>query len=441
MSIPMVTPPRQMHLNAFVLFCAGPVTRLSWVYPEAKMRHQWWEMAYWEEIASTLERGSFDALFFADNIGGYGQSEASIQSGFHFPLLDPTIIVPRLAAKTERLGFVVTMSTTFTSPYQLARSMQTLDHVTEGRIGWNIVTSVNPHEGDNVGIPLPDHDERYERAHEFMDAVYALWESFEPGAMVMDHENRTLVDPDKVHRVDFKGRWHRTAGPLCVMPGPQGRPVLAQAGSSDAGRTFAARHAELIFAPAGTDEQRREMVADLRTRASDNGRDPYDLKIVFTHGPIVADDPSDAEAIQAEVLDRPGYASDIAAMQSTAGFDVGSLPPDIRISEMLDRVTGMRGPFETAASGDDPTLAEFAKRFRNMAADSRFVGTSESVADQLEAVMDFTDADGFQFAPTFYAPDYYAMIVDQLVPKLQRRGRVRAGYDGLTLRSNLLGKH
>jgi len=263
-----------MHLNAFMLFCAAPVTRLSWVYPEERIRHQWWEMAYWDEIAATLESGSFDALFLADNIGGYGVNPESIRFGNHFPLLDPSVLAARLAANTEHLGFVVTMSTSFVPPYMLARTMQTLDHVTEGRIGWNIV--------------MPPHDERYERAHEYMDVVYALWDSFEPDAMVMDHENRTMTDPDKVHRIDFEGRWHKSAGPLCVMPGPQGRPVLAQAGNSDPGRSFAAKHAEMVFAPVGTDDQRRDAIADLRGRASDAGRDPYDLKIVFTHGPIVA---------------------------------------------------------------------------------------------------------------------------------------------------------
>ena len=428
-----------MHLNGFMLYCAGPATRLSWVYPEAKIRYQWWEMAYWEEIAATLEAGSFDALFFADNIGGYGNDEASIRSGTHFPLLDPTVLVPRLAAATDRLGFVVTMSTTFSSPYQLARTMQTLDHVTEGRIAWNIVTSVNPHEGDNVGVALPPHDERYERAHEFMDVVYALWDSFEPDALVMDHHNRILTDPTRVHRVDFEGRWHRSAGPLSVMPGPQGRPVLAQAGASDAGRDFAARHAEMVFAPAGTDEQRRETVADLRSRASDAGRDPYELKSVFTPGPRVAAPTAEAEAIQGEVLARPGYEMDVAALRSTAGFDLSTLPPETRLSEILDRVTGMRGPFEAAAADDDPTIAEFAARFRNMAADSRFVGSPSDVADSLEHLMDVTDADGFQFAPTYYAPDYFRAVTDQLVPELQRRGRVRTGYAGTTLRANLLG--
>jgi len=317
--------------------------------------------------------------------------------------------------------------------------MQTLDHVTEGRIAWNIVTSANPHEGANVGTPLPEHDERYERAHEFMDVVYELWAAFEADALVMDHENRVLADPEKVHRIDFEGTWHSSAGPLSVMPGPQGRPVLAQAGSSEAGRDFAAKHAEMIFAPVGTDAQRRDTIADLRTRASDLGRDPYDLKIVFTHGPMVAETREAAEEIQAEVLERPGYESDVAALQSASGLDLLSIDPNTRVSEILDQVTGIRGPWENAAADDDPAIADFAKRFRNMAADSRFVGTPSDVADELEALMDATDADGFQFAPTYYAPDYFATIVDHLVPELQRRGRVRSGYAGATLRENLLG--
>ncbi len=430
---------RQMHLNAFVLYCPAPVTRLSWVYPKDKVRHQWWEMGYWEEIATTLERGSFDALFFADNMGGYGSDADSIKFGMHFPLLDPAMLVPRLAAKTEYLGFVVTMSTTFVAPYHLARSMQTLDHVTEGRIGWNIVTSTNPHEGDNLDIELPAHDERYERAHEYMEVVYALWDSFEPDAMVMDHDNRIMTNPDKVHRIDFKGKWHASAGPLSVMPGPQGRPVLAQAGASEAGVSFAAKHAEMVFAPAGSDQQRREMVADLRTRASDQGRNPYDLKIMFTHGPIVADSTAEAAALQEEILGRPGYDADIAALRPPAGFDLSDLDPQTQLSEILPRVTGMRGPFEKAVEDDDPTLAEFASRFRNLAADSRFVGTPSDVADEFEALQDATDCDGFQFAPTYYPPDCYATIVDHLVPELQRRGRVRRGYTGPTLRENLLG--
>ena len=334
---------RQMHLNAFVLFCPAPVVRLSWVYPEDKIRHQWWEMGFWDEIATTLERGSFDALFFADNMGGYGADADSIKFGMHFPLLDPAMLVPRLAAKTNNLGYVVTMSTTFTPPYQLARSMQTLDHVTEGRIAWNIVTSTNPHEGDNLDIELPAHDERYERAHEYMDVVHALWESFEPDAIIMDHENRIMTDSDKVHRIDFKGKWYASAGPLSVMPGPQGKPVLAQAGASEAGLSFAAKHAELVFAPGASDEQRRDMVADLRTRASDQARDPYDLKIMFTHGPIVGETTADAIATQQEILARPGYDADIAALRPPAGFDLSDLPPETPLSEILPRVTGMRG--------------------------------------------------------------------------------------------------
>ena len=272
-----------------------------------------------------------------------------------------------------------------------------------------------------------------------MDVVYALWDSFEPDALVMDHDNRIMTDPDKVHRIDFEGRWHRSAGPLSVMPSPQGRPVLAQAGASEAGVSFAAKHAEMVFAPLGSDEQRRDMVAELRTRASDQDRDPYGLKIVFTHGPILAATTDEAQALQGEILARPGYDADISAIRAAAGFDMSDLPPDTRLSEIIDKVTGMRGPFEQAVARDDPTVADFARNFRNLAADTRFVGTPTDVADELEVLMDTTDADGFQFAPTFYAPDYFNMIVDQLVPELQRRGRVRTGYAGPTLRSNLLG--
>lgn len=222
------------------------------------------------------------------------------------------------------------------------------------------------------------------------------------------------------------------------MPGPQGRPVLAQAGASEAGVAFAARHAEMVFAPGGPDGQRREMVAKIRAAASDAGRDPYGLKIVFTHGPIVADTTEEAQSVQAEILARPGYDADIAAMRSAAGFDLSDLPPDTRLSSILDRVTGMRGPFEQAVADDDPTIADFAARFRNTAADRRFVGTAPDIADALEALMDATDADGFMFSPTYYAPDYFRDIADRLMPELQRRGRVRTGYAGSTLRENLL---
>lgn len=432
-----MTERRLMHLNGFMLYCAGPNTRLSWVYPEDKIRHQWYENAYWEEIAQTMERCGFDSFFLADNTGSYGQDEMAVRHGQHFPILDPVALVPRLAACTSHLGFVVTMSTTFYPPYLLARSLQTLDHVTDGRIGWNIITSVNPHEGANVGVDFPPHDERYDRAEEYVQLVKELWRSVEPDAMVMDHENRILSDVSKVHRIDFKGEWYRSAGPLSVMPGPQGTPVLAQAGSSDAGRSFAARHAELVFAPAGPNSQRRAFVDDLRSRASDLGRDPYSIKIVYTIGPNVAASAAEAKDRQSEILERPPHALNMATVSHSAGVNLSDYPPATRVSEILDQVTGMRGPFEDAAADDDPTLETFAARFQNLAADDRFVGTGEDIADVLDELLDFTDADGFQFSPTYYAPDCYRDIADHLIPELRNRGRIRSEYAGATLRANM----
>ena len=213
--------------------------------------------------------------------------------------------------------------------------------------------------------------------------------------------------------------------------------AIVQAGSSDAGRTFAAQHAEMIFVAPSTDEMLRETIADLRTRASDAGRDPHDLKIVFTHGPIVDPSGDVAREMQAEIMARPGYEANIVSLSHAAGFDLSHLPRTTRVSEILDQITGMRGPWEDAAATDDPTLEEYGARFQNAAADDRFVGTPSEVADGMEHLMEITDADGYQLAPTYYAPDYFRSIVDHLIPELQRRGRVPTAYFGRTLRDRL----
>lgn len=255
---------------------------------------------------------------------------------------------------------------------------------------------------------------------------------------MLDHDQRIHTDPDKVHRVDFDGQWYRTAGPLCVMPGPQGRPMLAQAGTSDAGRTVAATHAEMIFVPPlGDDEHLAATIADLRTRASDAGRDPAELRIVFTHGGAVAESEAQARETQATILARPGHEANVVSLSHSAGFDLSGYPPSTWVSEIVDRVTGMRGPWVDAAGSTDPTLEEFGQRLQNAAADERFVGTPVQVADALEAQTEATDCDGFQFSPTYYAPDYFRDLVDLLIPELQRRGRAATDYPGSTLRERL----
>lgn len=221
---------RQMHLTGFMLFGPAPHMVMSWIYPRDKIRHQWYEVEYWTEIARTLERGKFDMLFFADG-WGIATNRQIVRYGIQFPAHDPGVLIPYLAAMTTQLGFALTMSTTFFPPFMLARKLATLDHVTKGRIGWNIVTSNSRNEARNFGFDaMLSHDERYDRADEYMDVCTRLWKSWDDDALLMDMENGILADPDKVHPIDFNGQYFNVQGPLTVVPSPQRRPYLFQAG-------------------------------------------------------------------------------------------------------------------------------------------------------------------------------------------------------------------
>lgn len=428
-------PDRMMHLTGFMLYCPAPHTQLSWVYPPEKIRHHWHEVEYWEEVARTLERGCFDMFFFADGWGG--GNAASTRWAIQFPTHDPLTLIPRLSAVTDHLGFAATMSTTFYPPYMLARKLASLDHVTKGRIGWNIVTSISDGEGRNFGIELPPHDERYDRADEFLELVCQLWSSWDPDAVVMDMENKVFADPDKVHRINFEGNWYSSAGPLNVLPSPQGRPVLFQAGASDRGREFAARWAECVFSAGGRPEKTLEFREDLGRRMEAYGRDPSELKIITACGPIVAATEAEARDKADEISERIPAEAAIANMSGHWNVDLTQFPPDTRLSE-LGEVEGTRGMVEQYKADGDPTLAEVAKEYLNMASQDLFVGTPSRVADTLQWMFEEGQIDGFQISPQWYAPDYYRDIVDLLIPELQKRGLTRTHYrDGATLRQLL----
>lgn len=425
---------RLMHLTGFMLYCPAPHTQLSWVYPRHKIRHQWYEVEYWEEIARTLERGRFDMFFFAD---GWGSgSEAATRWAIQFPTHDPVTLIPRLSAVTTHLGFAATMSTTFYPPYMLARKLASLDHVTKGRIGWNIVTSINDAESRNFGIDLPPHDERYDRADEYLDLVCQLWESWEPDAMVMDMEGKIFADPSKVHRINFEGKWHSSRGPLNVVPGPQRRPVLFQAGASDRGRDFAARWADCVFAAGGTPERTVAFRSDIEQRMAVHGRDPATLQVIAACGPVVA--PSEAEAREraAEISERIPVEAALANMSGHWNVDLTRYSPGTRISELGD-VDGTRGMVAFYRDQGDPTIAEVARTYLNMSSQDVFIGTPAKVADTLQWMFEDGRIDGFQLSPQWYAPDYYRDIVELLIPELQRRGLTRTEYRGTTLRDLL----
>ena len=427
---------KQMHLTGFMIYCPAPHMIMSWVYPRERIRHQWTEIEYWVEIAQTLERGKFDLFFFADGWGG-GTNEASVRYAIQFPNSDPLCLVPYLAALTTRLGFGVTMSTTFYPPYMLARKLATLDHITKGRIGWNIVSSISKGEARNFGMnDLPPHDERYDRADEFMEVCYKLWNSWDDDALKMDMENGVFADPSKIHKINHDGQYYRVQGPLTVIPSPQRRPYLFQAGQSERGREFAARHAECIFAAATGTRQMREFSEDIAARAERNGRDPRKVKIIWGAQPLVAETESEARSRQAEIRARIPLEASLALMSGHFNYDLSKLDIDQPVGDL--KVPGTQGMLEAyTKSNPGITLRQIASSYLSGNDGGPMIGTASQVADHLVYLLEEGGGDGFQVTPSYYAPDYFADLNRMLIPELQKRGVFRKEYDGGTLRGRM----
>ena len=429
---------KKMHLTGFMLFAPAPHMIMSWVYPREKIRYQWYEPQYWETIAQTLERGKFAMFFFADGWAG-GTNPVGVRYAIQFPNHDPVALVTYLSAITKKLGFAVTMSTTFYPPFMLARKLATLDHLTKGRIGWNIVSSISTAEARNFGMDdLPPHDERYDRADEYMEACYRLWDSWEPDAMLMDMENGIFADPAKVHRVDFQGQWYKTQGPLTVIPSPQRRPYLFQAGQSERGQEFAAKHAECIFAAAMGIKQMRKFCDDIAARVERYGRDPSTVKIIWGAQPLVAKTTADAKEHQAAIRARIPLEASLVLMSGHFNYDLTTLNIDTPLSELNLEVSGTKGLLDMyRQSNPHITLREIAGSYLAASEDNPLIGAPEQVADYMQYLLEEGGGDGFQITPSYYAPDYCEDLVTLLIPVLQRRGVVRTEYTGRTLRDSM----
>ncbi|MDF1721064.1 MAG: NtaA/DmoA family FMN-dependent monooxygenase [Minwuia sp.] len=428
-----------IRLTGFMLYCPAPHMIMSWVYPKEKIRHQWSDVEYWAEIASTLEGGGFDLLFFADGLGG-GNNAPSAKYGIQFPTHDPLTLIPYLAAKTTELGFAVTMSTTFYPPYLLARKLASLDHITKGRIGWNIVCSIASGEARNFGMErLPPHDERYDRADEFMEVVQKLWHSWDDDALLMDMEHGIFADPDKIHTIDFSGKWFKVQGPLAVLPSPQRYPYLFQAGSSDRGRAFAAQHAECVFGIANGTKQMGEFVQDVRDRTERAGRDPAAMKFIWSAQPLVAETEVEARTRHAEIRERIPIEAQLALMSAHWNLDLTRYDLDKPVQDLNLDVQGTKGMLEGYVRGNpDITLRDIAGNYLSSSDNSPMVGTASQVADYLVYLIEEGGGDGFQITPSYYAPDFYRDIVATLVPELRRRGVLRSDHEpSMTLRERM----
>jgi FMN-dependent oxidoreductase (nitrilotriacetate monooxygenase family) len=402
---------------------------------------------FYEDIARVAERGVMDMLFFGDTGGtseDYGGSHAAVvRYGAKWPRHDMTPMIPLMAKAAQGVGFALTLSTTYHHPFHCARLFNALDHVTRGRIAWNAVTSAYKNEAANYGFDdMMDHDERYVRAQEFLDVACKLWDSIEPDALILDRERGIYADPDKVHRIDHRGRYFNVRGPLPALPSPQRRPVIIQAGLSGPGMNLAATYAELQFSTRRTLASMKAHRDALDKALTSVGRTPRDIGILWSIRIQVAD--SDADAIEKErrYLDAIPPEAGLVEMSAQYGVDFSLAKPCMRLSDFADEVRAQKGnlgSFEELLKTTDPAqpLQEFARRFlvdRILVA----AGTPKTIVDKLEELHFGTGANGgFILGRGYSAMDNMREFVEYVVPELQRRGLAKKRYAGSTLRENL----
>lgn len=388
-------------------------------------------------IAQQCERAKMDAFFLADNVS---PAPVHYRQAPNYPL-EPMTVLGALSMTTSKIGLIATGSTSYLQPYNLARMMATIDHLSRGRAGWNIVTSYAG--AQNYSTTPTDHDERYRKADEYLQVVTRLWDSWRDDAIVQDTESGVWADPSRVRRIDFEGEYYRVAGPLNVPRSPQGWPVFAQAGSSAAGVAFSAAWADLVFTPQTTLESAQAFYADVKKRAAEFGRDPSAIRVLPAFVPIIADTETEAKKISAELLDLIDYEAgraELARFIAPAKIDDLELDEPIPQERLVhpDRVeaaqTRYRQSYELAMSG--ATLREMI-RVRATATDhASVVGTAEQAADVMESFFTQGGADGFMFMAS-YMPGALDAITDQLIPVLRERGLFRSEYSGNTLRDHL----
>ena len=438
---------KQIHLNAFEMNCVGHLARGLWRHP-ADSRYRYTDLAYWNEEARLLEAGCFDALFLADVLGTYetapGDSDIALSEAHQVPVNDPLLLVPALAQVTSQLGFAVTVSATYEPPFAHARRMSTVDHLTKGRVGWNVVTSYLDNAARNFGLDgQVEHDERYERAQEYLEVCYQLWEgSWEDDAVLRNRERGIFTDPQKVHYIDHSGRYFQVAGPHLSEPSPQRTPVIFVATGSRRGKLLAGQHAEAVFLASSSLATMRADIAEIREIAVQNGRAPDDVKI-FNHLRCITGRTQDEAERKAEEYAQFRVVQSRAFGLDLSSYDPATLLQDVRLT---DDGPG-RGPARMIGQfieqwAGRPTVADLQATIRRHGWIDPFsvVGTPGEVADRIEEFVELTDLDGFNVHSNV-SLESYRDFVELVVPVLQDRGLFRAAYDRrqTTLRERLFG--
>lgn len=431
---------RHVLVNAFDMNTPTHLVSGTWRHPDSQA-WRYKDLSYWTDLARLLERGLFDGLFIADVLGVYdvyaGTPDAALRGGVQIPVNDPLMLVSAMAVVTEHLGLAVTASTSYEHPFPFARRMSTLDHLTNGRVGWNIVTSYLDSGARNIGLDTQvRHDQRYEIAHEYMDVLYKLWEgSWQDDAVRRDRDSGVFTDPSKVHAINHEGRYFKVPGIHVSEPSPQRTPLLFQAGTSEKGKDFAAAHAEAVFVGAPTAAILRAQVADIRARAQAHGRDPYDIKVFSGYTVITAETDRAATAkhdLYKSYVEPEGM---LALWSGWLGFDLSVYGLDDPLRVVPNQA--IQSTAETFGRGDWK-VRDLVERL-GFGDGPIAVGSPAAVADAIQEWLEETDADGINLGHVV-TPASYADFADLVVPELQRRGAYRKAYEPGTLRHKLFGR-
>lgn len=430
-----MTSRRQLKLGAFM----RPVSihtgawRYPGAYPDANFNFK-----HLRDFARKLEAAKFDAFFMADHLALLNMPMEALQRSHTATSFEPFTLLAALSQATERLGLVATASTTFDEPFHIARRFASLDHLSGGRAGWNIVTTSNPDAALNFGRDVHlAHDERYARAREFYDVVTGLWDSWADDAFVRDATSGIFFDADKLHRLDHKGPYLSVRGPLHIARPVQGWPVIVQAGASEAGRQLAAETAEVVFAAPRTIEEGQAFYADVKGRMAAVGRNRDHLKILPGALVIVADSDGEARAIRDHLDSLVHYDSAIASLSVALGVDVSDADPDQPLPEIPETNDSKSGRERVLAlaRAENLTVRQLAQRIGGHGG-LVFMGTPDTIADAMQEWLETDACDGFNVMFPF-VPGGLDAFADKLVPELQRRSIFRLEYEGTTLRENL----
>lgn len=428
---------RQIKLGAFLMQTGHHIA--AWRHPEAQADAPV-NFRHYAELARRAEAAKFDAIFLADSVGVRNTDLASLSRTARSDHFEPLTLLSALAAVTEKIGLIATVSTTYNEPYHVARKFASLDHISGGRSGWNLVTSSGQGEAQNFNLDEHvEHARRYARAAEFHDVVLGLWDSWEDDAFLRDKPSGQYFDPAKLHPLHHRGEHFSVRGPLNVSRSPQGRPVVVQAGASPAGRDLAARTAEVIFVAHQTFDEAQAFYRDIKGRAVAYGRDPDDIKIMPGIFPVIGRTQAEAEDKFARLQDLIHPVVGVQLLSNMiGGFDLSGYPVDGPLPDLPETNGGKSRQqlLIDLARRDNLTIRQLYLRIAGARGHQQVVGTPQSVADQLQQWFEQDGADGFNIMSP-WLPGGMDDFIELALPELRRRGLFRSEYEGATLRQHL----